>query len=116
MAEKIHTKSSREAVLGLYKKLVATNPEVELKGKALFYTSHNGHMFSALYQDGTVGLRLPEKEREGFLKKFKAAQPVRHGTVLKEYVLVPLSLLKKTSEAKKYFDKSFEYVQTLKKK
>lgn len=100
----------------LYRKLVATNKKVELKGKTLPYTSVNGHMFSALYQDGTVGLRLPEKERSEFIRKYKTTQPVQHGTVLKEYAIVPLALLKNTSKLKTYFEKSFEYVQGLKAK
>ena len=105
-----------EEVLKLYQKLVATNSDAELKGKTLPYTSYNGHMFSALYQDGTVGLRLAAEEREVFLKKYKTTQPVQHGAVLKEYVLVPLTLLKKTSELQPYFKKSLEYVKTLKPK
>jgi hypothetical protein len=103
-------------VLKLYEKLVAINPDAELKGKTMPYTSHNGHMFSALYQDGTFGLRLDPEEREAFLKKYKTTQPVQHGVVLKEYVLVPLPLLKKTSELKPYFKKSLEYVKSLKPK
>jgi hypothetical protein len=109
--ETINTK-----VNDLYRKLVATNKEIDLKGKTLLYTSYNGHMFSALYQDGTVGIRLPEEERTAFLKKFKTDQPLQSGTVLKEYVLVPMSLLRKTAEVKKYFAKSFEYVKGLKTK
>jgi hypothetical protein len=34
--------------LALYDKLIATMPEIERKGAANPYTSHNGHMFSLL--------------------------------------------------------------------
>lgn len=108
--------NAHDETLLLYQKLVATNKKAELKGKTLPYTAYNGNMFSALYQDGTVGIRLPEEERAAFIKKYKSAQPVQHGVTLKEYVLMPVALLRKTTEAKKYFDKSFEYVKNLKPK
>jgi len=100
----------------LYEKLVATNPKVERKGAAFPYTSLNGHMFSLLTRDGTLTLRLPEGERETFLKKYESKLSVQYGTVMKEYVEVPDALLKKTRELKKYFDLSYAYVSSLKPK
>ena len=102
--------------LALYEKLVATNPDVERKGKAMPYTSRNGHMFSFLAKDGKMSLRLPETKRETFLKKHKTKLSEQHGRVMKEYVLVPASLLKNTRTLKKYFDLSYEYIGTLKPK
>ena len=61
------------------------------------YTSLNGHMFSFLTKDGTMALRLSEDDRKAFQKRFKAKLCVRHGTVMKEYVEVPESLLKTTN-------------------
>ncbi|HYM20885.1 MAG TPA: hypothetical protein VEW28_07770, partial [Candidatus Kapabacteria bacterium] len=55
-------------------------------------------------------------EIEKFLKKYKTVQPVQYGVVMKEYVLVPDSLLKKTVELKPYFATSFKYVSSLKPK
>jgi hypothetical protein len=55
----------------LYDKLLASNPEIERKGAARPYTSLNGHMFTYLNPSGTLALRLPEREREEFLKKYK---------------------------------------------
>ena len=100
----------------LYEKLVATNSEVELRGAAMPYTSVNGHMFSFLTRTGAVALRLPDAEREAFLKKYKTELCEQHGTVLKEYAVVPDALLKKTSELKIFFQLSFGYVQQLKPK
>lgn len=54
------------------KLLIATNPNVDRKGATMPYTSVNGHMFSLLTKEATLALRLPEKEREAFLKKYKA--------------------------------------------
>lgn len=102
--------------LELYEKLVATNPEVDRKGATVPYTSLNGHMFSYLTKAGRLALRLPEKEREEFLKKYKTKLVDAYGVVQKEYVEVPDALLKKTQELKKYFDVSFAYVGSLKPK
>ncbi|MBI3464472.1 MAG: hypothetical protein HY000_15670 [Planctomycetes bacterium] len=102
--------------LELYEKLVATNPSVERKGATMPYTSLNGHMFSFLTNTGKLALRLPAKERDEFLKKYKTTLCEQYGSVLKEYVVVPDALLKKTPELKKFFDLSYAYVGSLKPK
>jgi hypothetical protein len=102
--------------LGLYEKLVATNPNVERKGDTVPYTSLNGHMFSYLSKEGKLALRLPAGEREAFLKKYKAKLCEAYGRVQPEYVEVPDSLLSLTRELKKFFDSSYEYVGSLKPK
>ena len=73
-------------------------------------------MFSILTKTGTLAIRLPTAEREEFLKKYKTKLSVQFGTVMKEYVEVPDSLLKKTRELKKFFDLSYAYVGSLKPK
>jgi len=95
--------------LALYEKLVATNPKVERLGATVPYTSLNGHMFK-------LELRLPEGEREAFLKKYKAKLTEAYGRVQPEYVEVPDALLASTRELKKYFDASYAYVASLKPK
>jgi hypothetical protein len=95
---------------------VATNPEIKLKGDANPYTSHNGNMFTILSSDGVLSFRLPEKERNEFIKKYDSHLRVAYGIVLKEYVVVPDALLKKPKDLKKYFNISYEYVKTLKPK
>jgi TfoX/Sxy family transcriptional regulator of competence genes len=102
--------------LELYERLVATHPGVERKGATMPYTSCNGHMFSFLTRTGTLALRLPSKERETFLEKYKTRLCEQHGTVLQEYVEVPDALLKKTQELKKFFHLSYAYVTGLKPK
>jgi len=102
--------------LVLYEKLVATNPKVERKGDTVPYTALNGHMFSYLSKQGKLALRLPDAERESFLKKYKARLCEAYGVVQPEYVEVPDALLASTSELKKYFDCSYEYVNSLKPK
>ena len=100
-----------------YEKLVATISEVERKGAGNPYTSINGNMFSLLLSpEGRMALRLPEAEREKFLKKHKTSLFEAYGTVMKEYVAVPDALLKKTTELRKYFAMSYDYAKTLKAK
>lgn len=100
----------------LYDKLVGLFPKVERKGKSMPYTSCNGHMFSFLDSGGNMGLRLPEEERERFLKKHGTELFVAHGTVLKEYVTVPDELLIRTSALKPWFATSLTYARSLKPK
>ena len=102
--------------LAAYQRLVATNPEIKLKGDANPYTSHNGNMFTILSSDGVLSFRLPEAERDVFIKKYKSQLRTAYGVILKEYVVVPDSLLAKPKELKKYFDISYDYVKTLKAK
>ena len=102
--------------LELYEKLVKTNPKIERKGAANPYTSLNGHMFSYLNQSGSLALRLPDDEREKFLKKYKTTLFEAYGAVMKEYVTVPDSLLKDTKTLQRHFQFSYEYIKTLKPK
>jgi hypothetical protein len=102
--------------LELYEKLIATNPKIEQKGATHPYTSLNGNMFTLLNPPGTLAIRLPEKEREKFLKKYNTTLFEAYGAVMREYVTVPDSLLKKTKELQKYLDMSYEYAKTLKPK
>jgi TfoX/Sxy family transcriptional regulator of competence genes len=102
--------------LELYDKLLATHPKIERKGATMGYTSLNGHMFTLLGPSGTLALRLPEGEREAFLKKYKTKLHEAYGAVMKEYVSVPDSLLNKTDELKKYLAISYDYIATLKPK
>jgi len=102
--------------IALYDKLIATHPEIERKGAANPYTSLNGNMFTMLSPSGVMALRLPEDEREKFLKKHKAKLFEAYGAVMKEYVAVPESLLRNTTEMKKYLSVSYDYAKTLKPK
>ena len=100
----------------LYDKLIATIPKLERKGAANPYTSTNGNMFTILHQSRTLAIRLPEDEREQFLRKYKTTLFEAYGAVMKEYVTVPDALLKKTKELQKYLELSYEYAKSLKSK
>ncbi len=110
------TPKSPAASVALYDALLATIPALERKGATMPYTSVNGNMFSFLTPDGTLALRLPEAEREAFLKRYKTKLCEQHGVVMKEYVSVPASLLKRTSELAPYLASSVAYANELKPK
>src|SRR5688572_26530782 len=99
----------------VYTKLMSSVPGIEIKGAAMPYTSVNGNMFSFL-KDGMVALRLPEKEREDFVKKYKSSLFKSYGAVLKEYVTVSEKQLENTKVLLPYAIKSYEYAKTLKPK
>jgi len=113
MGTKKGTSAAPAATITRYDKLVASDPSVERKGATMPYTSVSGKMFSFLSSDGVVALRLPDGEREAFLKKYRAKLAVSHDTVLVDWVAVPPSLLTKTAELKPYFRKSRAYAETL---
>jgi TfoX/Sxy family transcriptional regulator of competence genes len=115
-ASKKKNKVNPSGTVALFDKLVATNPKVQRKGATNPYTSCNGNMFTHLTPEGVLAIRLPEKERQAFLKKYKTGLQEAHGIIRKEWVLVSDSLLKKTSELKPYFDISYVYAKTLKSK
>jgi hypothetical protein len=99
----------------LYEQLMKSVPGIEVKGATMPYTSLNGNMFSFL-KEGSVALRLPEKEREQFLKKYKSKLFETSGTVMKEYVTIGPTLLSKTEELSSYVSSSFRYAKTLRPK
>lgn len=102
--------------VSLFDQLIDTYPDLERKGKTMPYTSLNGHMFSFLGKDGNMGLRLSSEDREAFLKDHNTQLMVANGAVMKEYVLVPDSLLANTEVLKGYLKKSHAYVAGLKPK
>lgn len=104
------------ASLALYEALVATQPGLERKGATMPYTSIDGNMFSFLTPDGTLALRLPELEREDFLRRHRTQLCVQYGVVMKEYVAVPPALLARTKELVASFATSYRYAKSLKPK
>lgn len=103
--------------LDLYKALIDSHPEIELKGgKKLPYTSLNGNMFTMLSKAGDVGLRMSKDDREAFIEKYDTDLLVNYGTVMKEYVRIPEELLENMEDLMPYLDLSYAYAKTLKPK
>ena len=115
-ATKVKKKASSNTTVELYEQLLRTNPKIERKGAANPYTAMNGNMFTLLHASKTLALRLPDDERLKFLKKYKTALFEAYGTVMKEYVTVPDTLLRKTRELAPWLKLSYEYAKTLKAK
>jgi hypothetical protein len=87
-------KTATNKAVVLYDQLISMVPAIERKGDANPYTSLNGNMFTLLHQS-KLAIRLPDDEREKFLKKSKTTLFEAYGTVMKEYVAVPDSLLRR---------------------
>ena len=91
--------------------------DLERKGAKNPYTSKNGHMFSFLIKDDwRLALRLPKDYLKKFLEEHQTELVVTYGTVMKEYALVPTSLMDNTEVMKKHFQVSLDYVSSLKPK
>lgn len=73
----------------------------------------NGQMFAGLHQENMV-LRLSEADRRQFLRLEGAGlfEPMP-GRVMKEYVVVPASLLHHSTELMKWIEKSFAFALSL---
>lgn len=104
-----------QARLDLYDRLIQTQPNVQRYGKGMPSTSVNGNRFSFLSPTGSLFLRLPEKEKENFIRKYKSAAKAQ-GNSLIEYVEVPEKVVKDFEEIKRYFAISFAHAMTLKSK
>ncbi|MEO9484465.1 MAG: hypothetical protein ABJG47_13495 [Ekhidna sp.] len=105
-----------EDTLAHYDQLIEAVDGIEKKGKNNFYTSLNGHMFSFVAKEGYVAIRLPKEEKEVFEKEFGTKPAISYGAVMKEYVMIPDSLLKDTDKLKEYLIRSRQYIETLKPK
>jgi TfoX/Sxy family transcriptional regulator of competence genes len=73
----------------------------------------NGNMFTGLHQENMM-LRLSEKDRAELLA-VKGAAPFEPmpGRAMKEYVVVPQTMLKKPAELKQWLARSFAYASSL---
>lgn len=101
------------AKLARYDKLIATDPSIERKGVTIPYTSVNGKMFTYLSPTGDLRLRLPQDERDAFIKKYRTKLAVSNGVVMKDFVAVPPGLLARTAELKPYLGISRAYAERL---
>ena len=105
-----------DQALSKYEKLIELHPSIERKGKTMPYTSINGHMTSFLSKEGQMGLRLSAADLATFIDEHQANLMEQHGRVMKEYVEVPEGLLDQVEELSLYFQKSIDYVSSLKPK
>jgi hypothetical protein len=106
-----------EQQLKIYDEIAAL-AAIERKGKTMPYTSSNGYMFSLLNKAGELGIRLSKEDTKTFLESYPECGEFRsHGAKMREYVLIPESLL--ISDKKlvtSYLKRGHTYVNTLKPK
>jgi len=70
-------------------------------------------MFSLLNKEGELGIRLPKASQTKFKEEHKSTIFMSHGAVMRDYVLVPDSLLQNLDLLVKYLDEGYEFVMTL---
>ncbi len=116
MAKAPNPDPAYQAKLAAFERLVATAPELELKGAANPYVAVNGNMIAYLHPRGALALRLPPAEREAFLAAFETTLFEAYGVIQKAYVTVPDALLADTDQLRGYFQCAFDYVSGLKPK
>lgn len=90
-----------------------TSPDRSLRGAKNPYTSRNGHMFSFLDFDGSMGLRLSHELGDEFLATYDSGPVIQYGSVMRGYVSVPDDLLHNTDELAAWFTKSYDWIGTL---
>ena len=107
-------KSSPDALVKAFEHLTQTVPQATSR-KVFGYPAVfiNGQMFAGLHQDKMI-LRLSEEDRARFmqLKGASAFEPMP-GRPMREYVVVPPSLLKSDAELEDWLAKALAYASTL---
>lgn len=80
---------------------------------ALTYFKNN-NMFAGIHGD-TIIIRLPDKDRQEILAKYKDAKPFEpmKGHFMKEYVALPESLYKNKTVLQEWLNRSFLHASSL---
>jgi hypothetical protein len=102
--------------LELYNALIEAFPKFERKGKTTPYTSLNGHMTSFLDKSGTMGLRLSQGDIDDFITKHKSKLMEQHGRTMKDFVVIPDTLLSNEISMLECLEMSHAHTSSLKPK
>jgi hypothetical protein len=102
--------------VALYRAVVETQPDVELKGAKNAYTSLNGNMYSFMTADGQLAVRLPEARRAEFTEEHGTGPCIQYGAVMRGYALLPDDMLTDLDAASAMFAESLAFAKTLKPK
>jgi TfoX/Sxy family transcriptional regulator of competence genes len=107
------TKSPPELV-AVFGQIIAARPMAETR-KMFGYPAAfaNGQMFASLFGDNFI-LRLPDAEREAFIQQqgTHLFEPMP-GRPMREYVVVPPSMVKSRSQLDDWLGKAMAYAQSL---
>ena len=99
-----------------YRSAVEASGNGELKGAKNPYTSRNGHMFSFLDADGTLALHLPVELENEFRSQHESGPVIQYGRTMQGYSSVPAELLDDTKSLREWYDRSWEWIGSLKPK
>jgi len=92
---------------------VSLVPNMELKGKNMWYTSMNGNMYTYMGQEGILGIRLGKDDYNAFRTKYDVGDLKSYGAVMREYVPIPQELFSDLDMLKYYMEKTHAYAKTL---
>ena len=104
---------TREEVIAVLDEIVSDNSNFERKGKTMPYTSANGYMFSQVNKRGELGIRLSKEDTFDFDSNYGAKPFLSYGATMREYVLIPESLLSQKEILAEILQKGYEYVRSL---
>ena len=106
----------KEKLIETYKEIISFTEKSELKGKNMLYTSNNGYMYSMINKNNELGFRLSKADRAEFDKKYGVLPFMSHGATMRDYVLIPESLLSDIKVLAAWLSRAHEHVSTLKPK
>ncbi len=101
--------------LKLYDAIIDTLPEIDRLGKTMPYTSSNTYMYSLVNKAGEMGIRMSKEDQAAFADKYPGTEVYKsYGAVMKDYVLIPETLLTDHELVGGYLRKGLAYVNSLK--
>lgn len=92
---------------------VSLVPEMELKGKNMWYTSMNGNMYTYMGKEGILGIRLGKEDYNAFRAQYDVGDLKSHGAIMREYVPIPQELFDDIETLKSWMIKCQAYAKTL---
>ncbi|MGR3812362.1 hypothetical protein [Jiulongibacter sp. NS-SX5] len=99
-----------------FERLIAEFPDFSIKGKASAYTSLNGHMFSFLDPQEGLCLRLSPADQKQYNADVDERPVIQYNSIMRGYVYVPNHLFIDLEQMVPLFQKSIDYINTLKPK
>jgi TfoX/Sxy family transcriptional regulator of competence genes len=101
-------------MIRLFEKAIEAVPGAQVRNMFGYPAAFvNGHMFAGLYDDYMV-VRLPKEDLDAFFKLADARtfEPMP-GQPMREYGVVPPSVLKSDAELGEWLGKAFDYAKSL---
>jgi hypothetical protein len=96
-----------------------TDPDVTSRAEGGARSDQHGgakwacHSQSLIDKEGEVSIRLDEGDRERFIQQYESRISMQYGRQMKEFVVVPDSLLERPDEIRPWFVRSWEWVGAL---